>query len=267
MKTTIALVILTFVSWNSAAACIPAGQHYAETQKINQHQGRINQLNAEVPQLNQTKQRVDTALPGYQDSVKICAISSDSLKNAEQAVGLTIETLGNVIVFDQILQRRLFKIIESANQAPDWSLSALLKNYAGKGRLSRDQRAQILAIATTLDLLSEKDQNWKAEERQWLQSVKGKLEAVQTLAARLQPLHQQIVFDIKNKEESCKRSTEQVATLNEQRANADKRLNEIAVEIAGHNALIAQSNGILYRREICEPPPTFSQMIRQSRFN
>jgi hypothetical protein len=232
--------------------------HRAEGGKIAQWQARIGQLNAEVPGLNQTKQRAEVSLPGYLDSVKICALSSDSLKNAEHAVRLTIETFSHIIIFDRVLQKRLLKIFESGQSGGDWSLSVEIKKHADKYRLTQEQRLQLLAIATALDILAEKDQAWKVEEQIWLESVKKNIASAQNLVLRLQPLYDQIVFDIKNKEESCKRSAEQVATFNEQVANSVKRLGEISTEITGLNANIAQSNQTLNANPRC-PPEGFNR--------
>lgn len=264
MKTKITAIVLS-VCIASPAWARPCDEEEARMrdlyQQAQQQRGRINELNAEIPQLRETQRRAKEVIPGFEDSAKNCSLFDRKNKNDVDALKLAIEVLKQVVVFDHTLGARLVKILENGNEPTDWSLSDLLKNYADRTRLSPDERAQILSMAKAFELLSEKDKAWKAEEKAWLKSVKTDVAAIQVLIPRLTDIYDDKLASDKNLVDSCNHTLEQIAILERQLASARKREADIALDTMDLGRAINQADAVRNSLRGC-PLKDDSRMVR-----
>lgn len=230
-------------------------------QQAQQYRGKINELNAMIPHIRETRRLVAERMPGFKDSAKNCQLFDRKNKNDVDALKLAIELLKQVTVFDHTLAARLVTILENEKEPGDWSLSDLLKNYADRTRLTGDERMQILSMAKAFELLSEKDQAWKSEERQWLKSVKADLKAIKDLIPRLQNIYEDKLGSDKNLVDSCNYTLEQIVILEEQESRARKAEIDINFALVELERAINQADGIRNSIRGC-PLKDDSRMVR-----
>lgn len=228
--------------------------YHSEQAKINGWGHRIGQLNAEIPALNLTIEDAQKSIPGYKDSIKNCTNSVDSLSNAERAVGIVLELFDSIMIFDEGLKARLHRIVESMESKASWDLRLELRDYVQGHQMDPVRKTQLLGIARALELLSEKDQAWRADERMWIERIRVDVRGVQYLAERLKPLHDKIISDLKIANENCANSKSVAATYETSIANANKRIAEVKAEVAGLSSSIAKSQSIQSGLHFCPLP-------------
>lgn len=227
----------------------------AESGQIAVRQKRINELNALNAQWQKVIDDSNLSMPGFKVSIAVCDQRASTVVHAAEAVNQAVALLEGTLVVDRVFEKVMAKIVKSLDGSGE-DLSAGIRRYIESKKIKKSSQEIMEKMAQALEILEQRDQAWKASQRQILaEYLEGRLNLGAEVLQRLNLLRQELELDINTENQTCKGASDELNTLTNRVNEAQTQIGHGQVEIAKLTAEIQAAQAriaAIDRDRVCE---------------